>query len=96
VETRDLLMGLFNAFGSYVQRQTGETFGLCIKDREGNIHHIYPSTDLVTWFNAQGEVVPPHVGQPGYAEMRCPLHEGRHDIEKEPLLIELHSARSSH
>jgi hypothetical protein len=95
VETRDLLIGLFNAFGSYVQRQTGETFGLCIKDSEGNIHHVSPSTDLVTWFNAQGEVVPARADQAGYADRHCPLHEQHHDIGKAPVLIEVRSAKSS-
>jgi hypothetical protein len=95
VDTRDLLVGLFNAFGSYVERQTGETFGVCIKDREGYIHHVYPSADLVTWFNAQGEVVPPHAGQPGFADAHCPRHEERHDSWKEPLPIDVRSAKSS-
>jgi hypothetical protein len=96
METRDLLIGLFNAFGSYVQKQTGESFGLCIKDSEGNIHHVYPSTDLVTWFNSQGEVVPPHAGSPGYADRHCPLHGEWNDIEKGPPLTDVRLAKRSH
>lgn len=84
MKDRDILIGLFNAFGSYVQRQTGETFILCIKDDEGNIHHVHPETAVVTWFNAQGEVVPPHADPMGDADRHCSLHEELNGSEKAP------------
>ena len=93
---RDLLIGLFNAFGSYVQRKTGVTFVLCIKDNEGYIHHVYPNTDLVTWFNAEGEVVSPGVGLAEYSGMRCSLHGELNDNGQEPLLTDVTSANYLH
>ena len=81
---RDILIGLFNAFGSYVQKQTGETFILCIKDDQGDIYHAYRDTMLVTWFNEQGEVVPPAVGSRGFSHRRCPLHGASNDTATEP------------
>lgn len=81
---RELLVALFNALGAYIKRTTGCSFIVCIKDSEGNLHHCYPDDSQVTWFNEQGEVVPPHVGPLGFADMHCPLHEACCGSQQEP------------
>lgn len=89
MDNNTLLVALFNAFGAYVERMTGETFIACVKDDEGNIRHIQASNVHITWFDQQGEVVLPGVETQGYADRRCPLHEGLNDSGTElPLIVE--------
>ena len=53
MKDEEMLVAIFNAVGALSERMTGEIPMLCIKGEDGNIHHIYPNTSNVTWFNQQ-------------------------------------------
>lgn len=66
---RELLLAVFNAIGAFAKRTTGDTMLLCTEDEEGNIVHIYPDDDRVTWISENSEGAEPHLG--GYQVLRC-------------------------
>ena len=47
IEDRDVLITIVNIFGSLAKKLTGQTFTVCIEDKEGYEHYSYPSGDKI-------------------------------------------------
>ena len=70
----NMIIALFNAIGALSVRLLGDSFVVCVKDAEGNVHHVFPDDSRVTWVNGQGEVASPPADSPVFSDMHCSLH----------------------
>ena len=72
METRELLVAVFNLLGDLARRTTGEIPILCVREADGSFSHIYPQTEYVSWLREEAS------GSLGLAQefsaMRCSVH----------------------
>lgn len=91
---RDMLVAIFNLMGGLALRVTGETPILCVKGEDGNMYHVYPQTNNVTWVQEEDAS---SLGRGRVSSaMHCPVHGGQSAMLPESLQVSEHSASGQH
>lgn len=85
VNDREILIGILNALGKLTETLTGNSILLCFKDTEGNLVHVYPDTEKVTYIILGAESQDGQTMEP--PTMRCALHCAPDAIGQEPLRV---------